>query len=530
MHKGELITGSMKIDKLRNKIIEGEIKIPPFQRAFVWNQEQIIELLDSIYNEYPIGSILLWETNTNLPSKRNIGGFVIPESRAEYPINYVLDGQQRVTTIFGVFCEDLKQEQTDFDAECNLFNIYFDLDSKRFVHEKDRNLSNTNLRLRLLFNNYDFNKEIADTSRYDRDKSRLAVELQSLFQNYELPIVTIKKREKDEVGVIFERINNTGTELSTLDLMIAWTWKEDYHLKEVFDEIYELLNTRNFDNIDSKIILQCMSAIIKETTVTKEILSLNPEDVRNNTDLLIKSLEKAVDYLATQFNVKCDNFLPNSHQLVPITYLFSRTNHLSNEQSKVISKWFWRTSFSNRYSAGTDTKMDEDITFFKEVLSGNYTRSSNYSINVNDKFFKSQTLSKSNSYVKAYLLLLSQIKPRDLTNNNIIDVGHAISSYNIKEYHHIFPKAFLKTSLGLQNGQTNIISNFCFLPASSNKIISDRAPSDYFFNIIPIADRDSILESNLLPKDMNIYTKDNYKKFIDKRVELIMDLITRHIN
>ena len=60
--KGEITTGSIKIDRLRNKIIEGNIKIPPFQREFVWKQEQVIELLDSIIKDYPIGSILLWET------------------------------------------------------------------------------------------------------------------------------------------------------------------------------------------------------------------------------------------------------------------------------------------------------------------------------------------------------------------------------------------------------------------------------------------------------------------------------------
>src|SRR5690625_6339089 len=103
MSRGELTTSSLKIDRLRNKILEGEIKIPPFQRQFVWKIEQVIELLDSIYNDYPIGSILLWETNENLPSNRNIGGYELPQSKDEYPINYILDGQQRVTSIFSVF-------------------------------------------------------------------------------------------------------------------------------------------------------------------------------------------------------------------------------------------------------------------------------------------------------------------------------------------------------------------------------------------------------------------------------------------
>lgn len=79
MTNGELITGPISIDRLRNKIIEGEIKIPPFQRAFVWKKEQITDLMDSIYNDYPVGSVLLWEVNEKLPALRNIGGYKLPD-------------------------------------------------------------------------------------------------------------------------------------------------------------------------------------------------------------------------------------------------------------------------------------------------------------------------------------------------------------------------------------------------------------------------------------------------------------------
>ncbi|MHB1685353.1 MAG: DUF262 domain-containing protein [Bacilli bacterium] len=240
---GELNTSSIKIDKLRNKILEGEMKIPPFQRGFVWKLEQVIELLDSIYNDYPVGSILLWETNDDLPSSRNIGGFQIPEPRAELPYSYILDGQQRVTSIFATFCRDLPQDGSAFDADLDMFDIYFILDEQKFIHKSKLNTSHINLELRLLFDNYEFNMEI---SKYDRSKAKNAVDLQSLFQNYELPTVTIKKREKTEVGTIFERINNTGTDLSTLDLMIAWTWREDYHLQDRFDEIFDMLELKSF--------------------------------------------------------------------------------------------------------------------------------------------------------------------------------------------------------------------------------------------------------------------------------------------
>ena len=62
MPLSEVIPSSIKIDKLLNRISEGDIKIPAFQRGFIWNQEQVFDLIDSIYNDYPIGSILLWNS------------------------------------------------------------------------------------------------------------------------------------------------------------------------------------------------------------------------------------------------------------------------------------------------------------------------------------------------------------------------------------------------------------------------------------------------------------------------------------
>jgi len=82
--------------------------------------------------------------------------------------------------------------------------------------------------------------------------------LQSQFQNYEVPVVVTTKRGKEDIGIIFERINNTATKLSTLDLMVAWTWSDDFHLKERLDEILEILDQKGFGDTDEKIIFSVL--------------------------------------------------------------------------------------------------------------------------------------------------------------------------------------------------------------------------------------------------------------------------------
>jgi hypothetical protein len=521
MAKGELTTTSIRINGLRNKIIEGEIKIPPFQRNFVWKQEQIIELLDSIVNDFPIGGLLLWETIEKLPSNRNIGGFKLPDSKAEYPISYVLDGQQRITSIFGVFSFELEYKADE--GTSNVFEVYYDLTKSKFVGKKDLEPANKFLPLKLLFDNFNFNTYLHE-SQFTTDESKEAVRIQGLFQDYDIPIVIIKKRSKGEVGVIFERINNTGKPLSTLDLMIAWTWKEDFHLKEKFDEIYESLDNKNFGNTKDKILLQCLSAIIKSTTRTVEILSLDPNVVRSKMELLKGSVEHAIDYISTQFNANSEDFLPKAQQLVGLAYLFSKKHSLSSLQTKFVQNWFWRTSFSDRYSSSTDSKMDEDIQFMDELLKDNFSAIDRYVSDVNANMLRRQPFSKSNSYVRAILLLLSKANPLNLTNGQLVDTGSALSNYNKKEYHHIFPNAYLKR-LGRKTHEINSICNFCFLPANSNKIISNREPSEYFFDAIPFDMLDTILDSNLIPLRKSLYEKNNYDDFLDERAALLVDRI-----
>ncbi|OMF12827.1 hypothetical protein BK131_16400 [Paenibacillus amylolyticus] len=525
MTNGELTTGSISIDRLRNKIIEGEIKIPPFQRVFVWKKEQITDLMDSIYNDYPIGSVLLWEVNENLPALRNIGGYKLPDKTGEFPINYILDGQQRITSIFGAFIGE--EIDTEDKTNSENFNIYFDLEDERFIHFEDINNAHQVLKSSILFNVNEFFDEVVKLPPELREKAR---NLQSIFQNYELPTVTIKKRNKGEVGTIFERINNTGTPLSALELMIAWTWSEDYHLTTVFNKVYKLLETKNFEDIKEKVILQCFGAIIKKTTVTKDILELDPDSIRDNSELLIKSIEKSLDYLQQEFNVISEDFLPKSQILVPLSFLFSKVHSPTAHQNKIIKQWFWRVALSDRYSSGTDKKMDEDIKFFDKILKNDFGDINKYTISINVDFFKTQKLSKSNSYIKAILLLMSKETPLDLTNGIKIDTGLALSVYNKKEYHHIFPKSFLKNQFDLDDDKINVIGNYCFLPSSSNKVISDKKPSIYFKEIIPQEDVKKILESNLIPTVSTIYENDDYNAFLDARSNLLMEKVEIYIS
>jgi len=523
MKTAELTPTAQKIDRIIKRIDEGDIKIPAFQRGYVWKQDQVIDLLESIVSEYPIGSILLWRTGEKLNSTRNIAGYKIPTRDESYPVNYALDGQQRMASIYGVFSNQVEQEEdaVGYNPNPDIFEIYYDFKERIFVDQNSIDNKFSVIHLRKLL---DVTELIGALTHINKEYHRQAQDLASQFLNYEIPVVTIENRSREDVGIIFERINNTGTKLSALDLMTAWTWTDDFHLLDSCNNLLEELEAKGFGKIKHKTLLQIISAVIQDTTVSKNILSLTGEQVRDNWGRITESIKKAIDFLAT--DVKCLNidFLPFTQQLIPLTKFFDLIERPSAGQLKSLRRYFWKTSFSSRYSTGqTNVKMDSDIQRLKELKEGDLEAFDAYQYSVSVALLQNTKFSKSNPITRAFLLLMAQNSPLDLVKGQKIDIDSSLAKYNRKEYHHVFPQAFLKDR-SVPHEKIFCVLNFCFLSSDTNKAISKKAPSDYFFNLIPKKDFQGILSSNLLPIHKAVYQDNDFDSFIEKRAN---DLLSR---
>lgn len=519
----------IRIQKILELIEDGTLKLPPFQRKFVWTRERIIDLVDSIYKGYPIGCIITWRSYDALLSKRNIGGFLLPNPREKFPIDYILDGQQRLTSIYAIFCKNRTIDTTtdeQYTVKPEMFNLLFDAEQNKFINEVDKIEGHDNLKMSYLFKTDEFFGIVDD---FSQPHKTLCQNLYRKFMEYEVPFVSTE-RTKDDIGIIFERINNTAVFLSPLNLMVAWTWDGDFHLKEQIDSILDSMGDKGFEEMPEKIMLQCLGAIINKTAKTREILELEATKVRENIQKLQDGLEKAIDFLSTELGLASIDFLPHMQQIVPLTYFFATNAYtITATQGQTLKKWFWRTSFSDRYADSTDEKINNDITFIDKVLSNSATTAdlNKYVISINESMLEKEKFSKGNPYARAFLLLLAQKKPKDLVTRMQVDPGEALSFFNRKEYHHIFPKKFLSAE-GLPIEEINILCNFTFLTTDSNRKIKARAPSDYFFDKkLAIAGRGNgqVFASNLIPINPDIYKKDNYKKFIEERTKIILTSI-----
>jgi hypothetical protein len=178
-----------RIDDLARRILTGDILLPKFQRDFVWEKHQVRRLLDSVSRGYPIGSVLLWQSRQELRSENRIADLEIALPKPDYPVNYLLDGQQRLSTI----CGAMYWKGT---SPTSRWNIAYDLRHEEFLHlETLDDPPSHQIRVNKLADPASFFKHVAylDTLAA-QDKSLLkerADRLSNRFKDYKIAVVTL---------------------------------------------------------------------------------------------------------------------------------------------------------------------------------------------------------------------------------------------------------------------------------------------------------------------------------------------------
>lgn len=341
-----------RLESLVNSIRSGEIKLPKFQRAFVWSKNEMLDLLDSIYNGYPIGSILLWHSSERLKSERAIDGFEVSTNYVDtYPTDYLLDGQQRLTTLCGsLFWDGLEV--------ASIWRIFFDLESEKFVHHRGQPSPNL-FPVNKLLKTSDFIKQCMtfeaspNATRYYENAEKLL----SSIKDYKIAVVKIGDTPLDEVGPIFERINSTGRKLTMVDLMRAATWKDGFDLGELIKETTSAVREHGFGDITDTDILRSIAAAAGFGINKEDIDKLRHRTPQQITEATLSSREatiQALHFLRAHTALDDLSFLPYGLQLAHLCEFFRIQPNPNSEQTQLLVRWFWSTSV-NRYFAGAST-------------------------------------------------------------------------------------------------------------------------------------------------------------------------------
>ncbi|PRY45765.1 GmrSD restriction endonuclease domain-containing protein [Umezawaea tangerina] len=510
-----------RVTLLARRVLEGDILLPKFQREFVWSRKQIRDLLDSVASNYPIGSVLLWQSRTELASERTIAGLQIAARKDDYPVNYLLDGQQRLSTICGAL---YWKPNDDPDS---MWNIVYDLKTGDFVHKTTLDDPPLNeIPFRLLSNPSTFFKRMSVID--DGELKERADTLFNRIQDYMIAAVTLGDMSIDQVAPVFERINSTGTPLTVVDLMRAATWKMDFDLKESIDEVLAVLEGKKFGKIDRKTVLRTIAAAAGYGFSTENIDRLrekNSAELKQCVSDAEKAARKAVDFLVTQIGIPGAQALPYMNQFAVLVEIFRSTKTLSSDQHESIKRWFWQTTFSGYFGGWNTGQMGADKVAIQDFAEG---RSEHVNVTApmpSRDVWRLKQFRANNAISKMEAIMLSYAAPLDLRTGQKIDVGKALAWGNDKEFHHFFPRAYLTKRKNLSAGRANVMANIVMITSESNIWISDRPPSDYLKDLCEAEGELEIirrLETCLVPRSaFNAAMADDYEGFLIARSALL---------
>ena len=473
-------------DKLINDIKSGVIKIPKFQRDFVWSLEKTADLLDSIVKGYPIGTFILWQTQERLSEIKNLGGFILPKTPDNMYVEYVLDGQQRITSLFaahigGQIQKIGEKKTTDYKNICVNLDDSVNEEEDAIISAEPTGESHLPLHDIL---NFDYDKfVILKEKGFTKEQTDKIDKYRKAFEGYDFSVIILNKDDINAAIEVFTRINTGGQTLTVFEIMVAKTYdeKKNFDMQEKWNEFIDELGDIGYETISSTIILQLLAFQLSETKECKRsvILNLDKQEIIGAWDNAIEALKKAIDFFRTHYGIPASKILPYDALLVPFGYFFLKKKEPNTQQREYLRDFFWRMSLSERYSGATESSLAQDIRRIDKIIAGEKPDYQGIQLRLDGEQALIDTpFSTGPSYCKAIMCILASKKPRNFHDDSEVILNNAsLLKGNSRNYHHFFPKAYLKKK---NTSNENSLMNITLISDYLNKKeIGVRDPNNY---------------------------------------------------
>lgn len=515
---------------LMHYIEMGQIGLPEIQRPFVWPNAKVRDLFDSMYRGFPVGYLLFWGTGSGNGHKQ-IGA----NTKQKVAELLIVDGQQRLTSLYAVM-KGVQVVREDYHNE-NIFIAFNPLTEKFEVTDaairKDPEFISD---ISLVWSNETGVFELADqflnrlrsirgVSAEEERRIKKAINKLDNIENYPFTALEISSAANEEqVADIFVRVNSKGTPLNQADFILTLMsvhWDEgraalekfcreartpsvggpspfNYYIKPDPDQLLRVSIAAGFRRAR----LSYAYLILRGKDLETEQYS--DERREKQFQLLKVAQEKVLDlqnwqeffkvihtagYVSEQM-ISSVNGLLYAYSFFLIGKCDFNVDHYILR--KTISRWFFMTSLTGRYSGSFESVMEQDLNRLRDVKTASEFVAVLDQIvqdTLTEDFWKitlpnllATSASRSPSLFAYYAalvvldatVLFSQLSVEDLLNPAVKAKKSAI------ERHHLFPRAYLEKMDIKDVHEANQIANFALVEWSDNIDISDKSPKEYF--------------------------------------------------
>ncbi|MFA5229466.1 MAG: DUF262 domain-containing protein [Candidatus Paceibacterota bacterium] len=569
--------------EILRSIHDGKIQLPDFQRGWVWDDNRIKGILASVAKSFPIGAVMLLENgNESIRFKtKAIEG--APEVNGEKPELLILDGQQRLTSLYQAIISnkivktrnakgyEIKRwyyidMQKALDPGTDLEEAIFSINENKIVTEnigrdivldltsREKEFENLMYPVSLVDEYDTWFPAFFEFWEYDKEKIKFWNEFHRTiilgFNNYSLPVIQMtKENPKEAVCQVFEKVNTGGVSLSVFELLTASFASEEFDLKEDWKAIkiafkpYKVLDkTSEIDFIQAvtlfstyrrKVDLESSGQKDNLPAVSakrKDMLNLELTDYKKYRNQLLVGFIKASKILVEN-HIFHSRDVPYTTQLVPMAAILSQLgNEIDNVANKnKLMRWFWCGVFGELYGSANETRYALDIVQVVDWIVNDAAEPKTiYDANFMPSRLHTLRTRNSAAYKGIYAILLDE-NTRDWITGTKIDVSTYFSESI--DIHHIFPVAWCeKKENAVSRDDYDSIINKTPLAGRTNRIVSGDAPSKYLERIkknVGVTDDEfiEILESHVV--NPVFLHQNDFRGFFNDRKERILQRIEK---
>ncbi|CUJ02412.1 DUF262 domain-containing protein [Pseudomonas aeruginosa] len=548
------------VEELVSMIERGELRLPEMQRQYVWRSTRVRDLLDSLYRGYPSGAILLWETDEAVP----LQDFAVSQSTNPYQsTRLLLDGQQRLTSLSAVIrgepvsvrgrrrpidllfnlehpdqlavvteVEENGDDEDDADDDSELIGDETDSTEdellKRFnkmtfvvATRKLEQLPHW-VKVSEVFktdNDAPFLKRAGisgfDDPRYEKYSQRLA-RLRGIRKYVYRMDVLERTLSYDEVTEIFVRVNSLGAKLRSSDLALAQITAKWRHSLQTFQDFQKACAKTGFD-LDLGLHLKNLMAFATGQSRFQIVGSLNVEKLQKAWKEACEGMEFALNFLRSNLGIDSPALLSSPFLLVVLAYFgHSRNYALSNDEARQLRYWALMANAKGRFSRGSsETILDQDLASIRqggavsELIDRLRLQFGRLDITAEELEGRNQR----SALFKTMFLAFRAAGAKDWSSHLTIALDHSGAQHRL-QFHHIFPKAVLKTSFTAR--EADDIANLAFIGGKTNRAISDKAPAVY---LPPLVDQlgEPAFSAQCIPVEASLLDVESYKAFLLER-------------
>lgn len=344
--RGKPHAETIPVEDLVLKFLQGQIRVPSFQRALKWGAKDVQRLLDSVYRGYPIGSLLMWKRAAG-PQRVRIGPFEM-EVGARDDAWFVVDGQQRLTSLAAALRHPAAEAE---DREPDAFTISFDLAENRFRLPRESRSSGRNeplVPVHRLFDAVDLADWLRDHPEVggDRELARRAHAAGKALREYRVPVYVIETDDEDVLREVFERVNSFGVALTQAEVFDALVGSRGGPVGsgERLGDLVGDLAALGMGTIDEDLAFRLVLAVegLDVTRSFKDFDRGERQALRGATPKASASARAACEFLRTEAGVPHLRLLPYSWPLVILTRFFHAYPDACSRSRELMSRWLWR--------------------------------------------------------------------------------------------------------------------------------------------------------------------------------------------